>query len=79
MDEYLVSQRQAVEMLMAAGLSRRAAYYRLDGLPSRVLVDARVWTRIDVELLREMLTRETAERISRGHGKPGRVSKPREA
>jgi len=57
MDEYLVSQRQAVKMLRDVGLSRRAAYYQIGTLPSRVLVDAKVYARVDVEMLREKLTR----------------------
>jgi hypothetical protein len=60
MDEYLVSQRQAVKMLRDLGLSRRAAYYRLNTIPSRILVDSRVYSRIDVELLIERLTRDVA-------------------
>jgi len=56
-DAYLVSQRQAVEMLRKAGLSRRAAYYRLNALPSRILVDAKVFSRVDVELACEEITR----------------------
>lgn len=68
MEEYLVSQRQAVKMLMATtGLSHTGAYHRLEGIPSRVLVDSRVWSRIDVELLCERLTR-----LYEHGGKPGR-------
>jgi hypothetical protein len=55
MDNYLVSQRQAAQMLRDCGLSRRAAYYRLDTLPSRTLVESKVYSRIDVELLCEQL------------------------
>jgi hypothetical protein len=55
MDNYLVSQRQAAQMLRDCGLSRRAAYYRLDTLPSRILVESKVYSRIDVELLCEQL------------------------
>lgn len=62
MDEYLVSQRQAVKMVQACGLSRTGAYQRLDSIPSRVLVDSRVWSRIDVELLCETLTRKADAR-----------------
>lgn len=72
MDEYLVSQRQAVKILMAAGLSRRAAYYRLETLPSRILVDSRVWERIDIALLCERLTR-----LYENGGKPGRKGQVR--
>lgn len=57
MDEYLVSQRQAVKMLRDIGLSRRAAYYQVDHLEARTLVDSKVYARVDVELLREKLTR----------------------
>lgn len=48
--QYLVSQRQAAKMLQEAGLSRRAAYYHLEQIPSRILVDAKVFARVDVEL-----------------------------
>jgi hypothetical protein len=59
MDEYLVSQRQAVKMLVATGLSRTAAYQRLErDRIGRILVDAKVYSRIDVELLVEKLTRD---------------------
>jgi hypothetical protein len=57
-DSVLISQRQAVKMLRDVGLSRTAAYQRLNKLPSRILVDSRVWSRIDVELLVEKLTRD---------------------
>ena len=53
MEQFLVSQRQAVGMLRRCGLSRRAAYYRLTTIPSRVLVDSKVFSRVDVELLCE--------------------------
>jgi hypothetical protein len=52
-EQFLVSQRQAVGMLRQCGLSRRAAYYRLTTIPSRVLVDSKVFSRVDVELLCE--------------------------
>lgn len=52
---YLVSQSAAAKMLMACGLSRRAAYYRLEALPSRVVFDVNVYSRIDVELICEEL------------------------
>ena len=55
MDEYLVSQRQAVKMLQDCGLSRRAAYYRLQHVPSSTLVDTRVFSRVDVEVLCERI------------------------
>jgi RNase adaptor protein for sRNA GlmZ degradation len=54
-EEYLVSQRQAVKMLRDTGLSRRAAYYQVDNLPHRMLVDSKVYARVDVELLREKI------------------------
>jgi hypothetical protein len=63
-DEYLVSQRQAVKMLRDVGLSRTAAYQRLNKLPSRTLVDSRVWSRIDVELLVEKITRDAKVRVN---------------
>jgi len=53
MEDYLVSQRQAVGMLRRCGLSRTAAYNRLAKIPSRVLVDSKVFSRVDVELLCE--------------------------
>lgn len=56
--DYLVSQHQAVKMLMTTGLSRTAAYKRLDKLPSDILVGSRVWSRINVETLIAKLTRD---------------------
>lgn len=66
MDEYLVSQRQAAKMLVVAGLSRRAAYYQLESLPSRVRFDTKVYARVDVELLRDSLTRAGAADVETG-------------
>ena len=66
MDKYLVSQRQAAEMLQACGLSRRAAYYRLDHIPYRILVDAKVYSRIDVELLCAQIEDETHRTATSG-------------
>ena len=60
-DGYLVSQRRAAEMLMNCGLSRRAAYYRLGTLPSRVVFDTNVYSRIDVELICEQLKGELVD------------------
>jgi hypothetical protein len=51
----LVSQRQAAQMLRECGLSRRSAYYRLSKMPSRTLVESRVFSRIDVELACEAI------------------------
>jgi hypothetical protein len=56
-EEYLVSQRQAVKMLRDVGLSRRAAYYQIGTLPFRIIVEAKVYARVDVEVLREKLAR----------------------
>ena len=60
-ESYLVSQRRAVEMLMTCGLSRRAAYYRLEALPYRTVFDTNVYSRIDVELICEQLRGELAD------------------
>lgn len=59
--DYLVSQRQAVKMLRDSGLSRRAAYYQLDHLESRHLLDMNVYARVDVELLRAKLTEDRGD------------------
>ena len=52
MIEYLISQREAVSMLMECGLLRTAAYNHLrrHGL-GRMLVGHTVYSRVDVELL----------------------------
>jgi hypothetical protein len=60
MEQYLVSQRQAVGMLRRCGLSRTAAYKRLTTIPSRVLVDSKVFSRVDVELLCEKVAQGLA-------------------
>lgn len=57
-EEYLVSQRQAVKMLMDVGLSRRSAYYRLTTIPSRTVFDTLVFSRVDVDLLREKVAKK---------------------
>jgi hypothetical protein len=56
MDEYLVSQREAVRMLRETGLSRRAAYGRLERVPFRTILDAKAYSRIDVEILCDRIT-----------------------
>lgn len=56
-EQYLVSQRRAVAMVRELGLSRRAAYYRLTTIPSQMFLDARVYSRVDVDLLRERIRR----------------------
>ena len=60
MDTYLVSQKTAVKMLRDIGMSRRAAYYQIGQLPSRVQLDQNVYARVDVEMLRDSLTRDAA-------------------
>ena len=62
MDSHLVSQRQAAQMLRDnCGLSRRAAYYRLDTLEAREFLDTKVYSRVDVNLLCARLLMEKGE------------------
>ena len=70
MDSHLVSQRQAAGMLQECGLSRRAAYYRLSKLPSRVFLDSNVYSRVDVDLLCERLRLDQGE----VHDEPARTT-----
>ena len=59
MIEYLISQREAVSMLEARGLSRTSAYnYLKRYLPIRVLVGSKVYSRVDVEILCAKVTED---------------------
>lgn len=58
MDDYLVTQSEAKDMLRAIGCSRRSAYYQLDNVPSRLDHGIKWYARIDVEVLREKITRK---------------------
>ena len=61
--EYLVSQRQAVKMLMGADptMKRTAAYRRLDAVPSITLLDAKAYRGVDVALLCAKVTENRRE------------------
>lgn len=53
--ERLVSQRHAVRLLRAAGLSRRAAYYQLSKLEKHKVLDLSAYSLDDIERLVESI------------------------
>jgi hypothetical protein len=66
MMESLISQTEAVKMLMDAGKTRTNAYNTLSRhLPTRTLVGHKVYSRIDVELLIAKMQQEVE--IGRAH------------